>query len=114
MKKIILTLIISLFTSIAYAEHMYGKDYQYYWRNIPAICGTPVEVNEYIIDHGFRVHSLSVGRRGADPQGDPVYMITRYVNDNKQEIVVINVPNVDETCMLFHGYDLTIIEKGLT
>ena len=114
MKKLILTFIFTLFTSIVYADHLNGKEYMLYGRQVPVMCGTPNDVNQYIFDHNFKVYSISVGRRGADPQGEPVYMLTTYVNDDKQEIVTINVPNVQETCMLFHGYDVHIIDKGLT
>ena len=113
MKKLILTLIITLYSSIVFSEHTNGKDYLYFGRQVPVMCGLPNDVNEYILDHNFKVSSLSVGRKGAAPDGEPVYMLTRYVNDEKQELVTINVPGVQETCMLFHGYDVHVIQ-GLT
>tara|TARA_Y100001937_G_scaffold122804_1_gene184583 strand:- start:647 stop:994 length:348 start_codon:yes stop_codon:yes gene_type:complete len=114
MKKLILTIIIALYSSIVFAGHDDDKDYDYFGRQVPVMCGLPNDINDYIIDHGFKIHSLSVGRRSANPDGDPVYMVTRYVNDKNEELVTINVPGVQETCMLYHGHDLHVVEKGLT
>ena len=47
-----------------------------------------------------------------DAEGNPVYMITYYVNEDKTEsAAVIDVPDGTESCILFHTFDLTSPNK---
>jgi hypothetical protein len=108
MKKLIVVL--TLLCGIANAEHgVNEKHYDLYWQQIPAVCGNPDEVQEYIEDKGFEPKHISLGREGSKADGNPVYMVTYYENDD-QVLVTVDIPNAQETCILFHTHNKSIIE----
>ena len=108
MKKLIL--ILSLICGIAYAEHgVEEKHYDLYWQQIPAVCGNPDAVQEYIDDKGFEPKHISLGRSGSKPDGEPVYMVTYYENED-QVLVTVDIPGAQETCILFHTHNKSLIE----
>jgi len=103
MKKLIVVL--TLLCGFAYAEHgVDEKHYELYWQQIPAVCGSPEKVQEYIDDKGFEIKHISLGRTGSKPDGEPVYMISYYENED-QILVTVNLPYAMETCILFHTYN---------
>jgi hypothetical protein len=62
MKKIILILI--LLCTFVYAE-----EYKpFVWRNLPAVCGTPEDVQNYIDYNELTPKHLSLGRESSDPE----------------------------------------------
>jgi hypothetical protein len=111
MKKLIIILSI-LFASIAYADHE-DEIGSYYFQQVPALCGSIDKINTYLDHFNFKPYNLSLGREGMREDGQPVYMITYYVNeDETQTTAVIDVPNKSESCILFHTFDLTKPNKG--
>ena len=106
MKKIIIILSL-LISSIAYADH--EKDFgEYYFQQIPALCSTPEKMQAYIKHLKMKPYHLSLGREGMDPEGQPVFMVTYYVNEEgTSNAALIDVPSGLETCMLFQTFDLT-------
>ena len=97
MKKIILTLIL-LISSVAHAE--------LYWQSVPAVCGTAESVNAYIQAKNLKPVHISLGREAGDPNGEPVYMVTYYENED-QTLVTVDIPSAEETCILYHTYNKT-------
>ena len=55
--------------------------------HVPVVCGASEEVMRYLEDKGFRLESLSVGREGAKPDGDPAYWVSYYLNKDNTESV---------------------------
>ena len=109
MKKLIISLIL-LWSGFAYAEHgVNEKHYDLYWQQIPAVCGNPDAVQEYIDDKGFEPKHISLGRSGSKPDGEPVYMVTYYENDD-QVLVTVDIPGAMETCILFHTHNKSEIQ----
>ena len=107
MKKILLTILTLLFTSVAYAEHE-GDMRMYYFAQVPALCSTPAVIQKYLDHYEFEPYHLSLGREGMEEDGQPVYMVTYYVSKtNEQSATTIDVPSQAERCMLFHSFDLT-------
>jgi len=110
MKKLI-TILGILFATSVYAEH--ENDFgQYYFQQVPALCGSVNTINNYLNHYEFKPLTLSLGREGMAFDGQPVYMITYYVNEDKSEsAAVIDVPDGSESCILFHTFDLTTTDK---
>ena len=98
MKKIIIGFL--LFCTSVFAE----ETYDLYWQNVPAVCGTPPEVQRYISDEDFKPVHLSLGRVSSLPDGEPVYMISYYENDD-QILVTVDVSGANETCILFRTFN---------
>ena len=107
MKKILLTILTFLFTSVAYAEHE-GDMRLYHCAQVPALCSTPAVIDKYLNHFEFEPFHLSLGREGMEEDGQPVYMVTYYVSKSmEQSATTIDVPSQAERCMLFHSFDLT-------
>ena len=107
MKKILLTILTLLFTSVAYAEHEADMR-MYYFAQVPALCSTPAVIQKYLDHYEFEPYHLSLGREGMEEDGQPVYMVTYYVSKKQeQSATTIDVPSQLERCMLFHSFDLT-------
>ena len=103
MLKYIFVLLLALSTVSFADEH--GYDFR--WQSIPAICGTPGEVNRYIENEGFEIVNMSVGRANAQPDGEPAYLVTYYMSkDGQQSISAVTSPSGTETCMLYRSFDL--------
>ena len=84
-----------------------------HWSNIPVICGTTTDVQDYLIQHKFELSTIAVGRKGARQEGEPVYMVSYYLNEKeKQSISVITSPSGHESCMLYKAFDLTTPGKA--
>ena len=80
------------------------ETYDMYWQNVPAVCGAPPEVQRYISDEDFKPVHLSLGRVSSLPDGEPVYMISYYENDD-QILVTVDVSGANETCILFRSFN---------
>ena len=83
-----------------------GK-YEFKWMHVPVVCGTSQEVIRYLEDNDFVLESLSIGREGANENGDPAYFVSYYINEKKTESVsAITSPSGNETCMMYRSFDL--------
>ena len=80
------------------------ETYDLYWQQVPAVCGAPPEVQRYISDEDFKPVHLSLGRVSSLPDGEPVYMISYYENDD-QILVTVDVSGASETCILFRSFN---------
>ena len=107
MKKLLLILTI-LFATSVYAEHEESLlDNTLYMQQLPALCGAPNKINNYIDHFGFEAQSLSLGRTRMMKDGEPVYMMTYMVTkDRTESISVLTIPNGTESCILYHTFDL--------
>ena len=113
MQKILIFIIV-LFATSVYAEHnRYDLNkYNFYFLDLPGVCGTPAEVNKYIEDHEFKATEVSLGRESSSPDGNPVYMITMWANDKGERLATIDIAQGNERCMIFHTFDTTKVENG--
>ena len=80
------------------------ETYDLYWQQVPAVCGAPPEVQRYISDEDFKPVHLSLGRVSSLPDGEPVYMISYYENED-QILVTVDVSGASETCILFRSFN---------
>jgi len=110
MKKIIISILFSLFTITASAQHEILEGDVYY-QDMPTLCSTPEKVQAYIDHMGMKPYHISLGREGMKPDGTPVFMITYFVNEEThQNAVVIDVPSGLERCLIFHTFDVTTVQ----
>ena len=84
--------------------------YDMYWQQIPAVCGPPPEVQRYISDEGFKPVHISLGRESGNSNGEPVYMVTYYENED-QTLVTVDIPSAEETCILYHTFNKTEVSN---
>lgn len=113
MQKLLLTLLFSIGVFLsAYADEkrtlpqmQYGLSGQY----IPVQCGLSTDINIYVQAMGFTPHTISVGRVGAQPNGEPAYFVSTFFNEDKTEhLVVVTSPSGDESCIVSHSFDVSI------
>ena len=101
MKKTIIGLFFSLFVLSANANE------ELYIVNLPALCGTPDNIQKYLDYNGFKPFHLGLGRSGISKDGEPVFMLTYMINeDNTESIAVLDIPSNLERCISFHTFDL--------
>jgi hypothetical protein len=110
MKKTLISILFSLFAITANADHESDLG-NYYFTQVPALCGKPELIENYLNHYNFMPQNISLGREGMSEEGQAVYMVTYYVNeDGTQTTATIDVPNSTERCILFHSFDLYIVK----
>jgi hypothetical protein len=105
MKNILLA---SLVTLLVYFVHTSEAkaNYEFYTQQSLMVCGKTEEVMRYAEDHDMIPFSISFGRQGSNPDGEIVYIITHWVQQNGDEqMTSISIPNGNEMCMLYHSFD---------
>ena len=111
MKKIILGLL--LFCSTSFAETDFSK-YNFYLQQLPGVCGPQEKVQKFAEDHDFIPLNYSIGREGSQPNGQPVFVVTYWVNkDVTQTMATIQTPNGVESCILYISFDVIHNEEEL-
>jgi len=90
------------------------RAYNFHIQELPAVCGTQNEVEKYAEDNNYVVLNYSLGREGSDPTGQPVFVVTYYVNEDvTQTMATVVVPSSDSACILYITYDVIHNEKEL-
>ncbi len=85
---------------------------QLYWLQMPVICGTSKSVLAYIEKNEFTLVNVSVGRDKAKPDGEPVFIVSYYVDPTyTQSIVVMSTMSGLESCMLYKSFDLKFMPR---
>lgn len=111
MKKLILGLL--LICNFALAETDYDK-YGFYLQQLPGVCGPQEEVQRFAEDHDFIPLNYSLGREGSQPDGQPVFVVTYWVTEDvTQSMATIQIPNGDESCILYISFDMIHNEEEL-
>ena len=83
---------------------------QLYWLQMPVICGTSESVLAYIEKNEMTLVNVSVGRDKARPDGEPVFIVSYYVDPTyTTSLVVMSTMNGLESCMLYKSFDLKFI-----
>ena len=85
---------------------------QLYWLQMPVICGTSESVLAYIEKNEMTLVNVSVGRDRAKPDGEPVFIVSYYVDPTyTTSLVVMSTMNGMESCMLYKSFDLKFMPK---
>tara|TARA_Y100001960_G_C14746351_1_gene865886 strand:+ start:125 stop:487 length:363 start_codon:yes stop_codon:yes gene_type:complete len=92
--------------SQAFNPYQYGM----YTQHFPAVCGEYAFVENLLEQKGFVPSQASIGRVGANPQGDPVFLIMLYRN-NDQLLMTMETPQQQEKCIMFLTFNTIVIPK---
>tara|TARA_Y100000114_G_scaffold143531_1_gene151176 strand:- start:44 stop:484 length:441 start_codon:yes stop_codon:yes gene_type:complete len=131
MKKLILSIIISVFIAVtSYAQEpetwLYNQvpaatpsDKQskdeptlqdelpgVWWEHIPAICVDNQVLEDYTDKKELQLLNLSFGREGGKEDGEIVYVVSYWVNvHNDQTMATVMTPGSNYSCVLFRTFD---------
>ena len=85
-------------------------NYGLYETRFPAACGPIDLVNSVLEQRGFKPTHASLGKVGANPEGEPVFLTMIYRNKD-QLLVTIETPKQIEKCILFLAFNTYEIPK---
>ena len=91
-------------------------EYDFWWSNMPSVCGMSAEVDKWIEKHKFIPVSVSFGRDGGRPDGEIVYIVTLFTNDKYEQTTTVQTPNGNEVCILYKTFDMKLnpaLGKGI-
>ena len=112
MKKLILTIILCLFTAIAVAEEKEDRIENLpgvWWEKVPAVCVENSTLFDYAERNELQALNRSFGRTGGKPDGEVVYVVTYWVNIyNDMSMASVQVPGANYSCVLYRTFDLEI------
>ena len=110
MKKLLLSILgLLLLTSITIAEESDIKKYNFYWDQVPVVCGAPEEIDRWAYDKGFTPLSMSYGKEGGDKDGAVVYIVVYYLNkDNGETFATVTTPTGKDVCVVFRTFNLQL------
>lgn len=113
MKKLLLSILgLLLLTSITIAEESDIKKYNFYWDQVPVVCGAPEEIDRWAYDKGFTPLSMSYGKEGGDKDGAVVYIVVYYLNkDNGETFATVTTPTGSDVCVIFRTFNLQLNPK---
>ena len=110
MRKLILTIILSLFTAFAVAEEKEDRLENLpgiWWENVPTVCVPNTTLREFTERKGFQPLNRSYGRNNGKPDGQIVYIITYWLNIKDNQVMSsVMVPNANYSCVLYRTFDL--------
>ena len=83
-------------------------EFDFWWSNMPSVCGMKPEVVRWLDKHKFIPVSISFGRDGGVKTGEIVYVVTLFTNDNYEQTVTVETPNGTEVCILYKTFDMKL------
>ena len=116
MKKLILTTLIALILSVipTSAEHRHRTalpqlEEGFNWNEVPVICGSHEAIMDKMERLNMNLLHASFGKKGANPDGDVVFMVLYYANQQgTSTAAVLTMPNDPTACLLFVTFDVTL------
>tara|TARA_E500000318_G_scaffold64920_2_gene59944 strand:+ start:609 stop:983 length:375 start_codon:yes stop_codon:yes gene_type:complete len=114
MKKLIIALTL-LLTTFAFAEHDHvekeSKDnkFNFWWEQVPAVCSTSDEIERWAEFKKFTPVNMSFGREGGVPEGEIVYIVVYWMNEDQESFASVSTPQrPDQTCIVFRTFDMKL------
>ena len=83
-------------------------EFDFWWSNMPSVCGQKLEVVKWLDKHEFTPVSMSFGRDGGVAKGDIVYIVTLFINDKFEQTTTVETPNGNEVCILYKTFDMKL------
>ena len=83
-------------------------EFDFWWSNMPSVCGLKPEVVKWLDKHEFTPVSMSFGRDGGVAMGDIVYIVTMYVNEKYEQTTTVETPEGNEVCILYKTFDMKL------
>ena len=113
MKKLIIALTL-LITSFAFAEHETPskppvEKFNFWWEQVPAVCSTSDEIERWAEFKKFNPINISFGRAGGVPDGEIVYIVVYWMNEDQESFASVSTPErPDQTCIIFRTFDMKL------
>ena len=113
MKKLIIALTL-LISSFAFAEHESVQDtpvekFNFWWEQVPAVCSTSEEIERWAEFKKFNPINISFGREGGTPDGQIVYIVVYWMNEDQESFASVSTPErPDQSCIVFRTFDLKL------
>ena len=110
MKKLIIASILMLFSFVAISNEELPTLYQ---GAVPTLCGDSEEIKKVAEDRKMFIFSTSLGRAGADQNGDIAYVVTHWVeSQGSSQMFTITTVDGKESCILMISFD-TLVNPNL-
>ena len=82
------------------------------WNEVPVVCGPHQAVMDKMERMNLHLLHASFGKKGANPDGEVVFMVLYYVNnEGTSTAAVLTMPNDPSACVLYISYDVTLAPK---
>ena len=112
MKKLIIALTL-LLTSLAFAEHDHvekeHETFNFWWEQVPAVCSTSDEIERWAEFKKFNPINISFGREGGTPDGQIVYIVVYWMNEDQESFASVSTPErPDQACIVFRTFDMKL------
>ena len=114
MKKLIIAITL-LLTSFAFAEHEEQETnppvekFNFWWEQVPAVCSTSEEIERWAEYKKFNPINMSFGREGGTPDGQIVYIVVYWMNENQESFASVSTPErPDQSCIVFRTFDMKL------
>ena len=93
-------------------------EFDFWWSNMPSVCGQRSEVIKWLAKHEFTPVSVSFGKNGGKATGEVVYIVTLFTNNKYEQTTTVETPNGNEICILYKTFDMKlnpnlVSEKGI-
>ena len=82
--------------------------YEFYWNQIPVVCGQNTEVERWANDKGFEPVNISYGHNNGNPKEPIVYIVIYWMNSNGESFASVSTPETSEVCIVFRTFNLQI------
>ena len=113
MKKLIIALTL-LIASFAFAEHDTPskppvEKFNFWWEQVPAVCSTSDEIERWAEFKKFNPINISFGREGGVPDGQIVYIVVYWMNEDQESFASVSTPErPDQACIVFRTFDMKL------
>ncbi len=113
MKKLILSLIIGVFTAVSsYAEENITELPGWWWEQFPAVCVPNTTLWEYADRNDLQPLNVSYGKEGGKSDGAVVYIVVYYLNkENGETFATVTTPTGKDVCVIFRTFNLQLNPK---
>ena len=96
MKKLLLVIMFLMTSNYVSADNNI-----FYNSQAPMLCTTADQMNEFLDANKMKPHSVGFGRNGGAKDGDIVYAISHWINEDGQLMAIIETPAQGEKCIVY-------------
>ena len=115
MRKLLFIILFSIGVfNFSYAEHEPDtrspvEKFNFWWEQVPAVCSTTDEIERWAEYKKFTPVNMSFGREGGSPDGQIVYIVVYWINEEQETFASVSTPqDPDQACIVFRTFDLKL------
>ena len=114
MRKLLFIILFSIGVfSFGYAGHepdtRSPEKFNFWWEQVPAVCSTTDEIERWAEYKKFAPVNMSFGREGGSPDGQIVYIVVYWINEEQETFASVSTPqDPDQACIVFRTFDLKL------